>query len=97
MWKEIIRVRLPLSDARQAGRIFWEVFDFSQAPKELASFQIYVSHAPENEVMLMLEWDSKGPIQGGSDLGRSLASALKPHGRVELSTWTKAPITGNEN
>lgn len=95
MWKEIIKVRLPVPDARQAGRVFWEVFDFAQAPKDLASFQIYVSHAPENEVMLMLEWNEKGPIQGGSDLGRSLISVLKTYGRVELSTWTKAPMPGN--
>ncbi|KMY69036.1 hypothetical protein AAU61_05730 [Desulfocarbo indianensis] len=95
MWKEIIRVRLPLPDAKQAGKDFWEVFNLAHPPKELASFQVYVSHAPENEVMLMLEWDSKGPIQGGSDLGRSLLAALKPYGRVELSTWTKAPMPGN--
>lgn len=95
MWKEIIKVRLPVPDARQAGRVFWEVFDFAQAPKELASFHIYLSHAPENEVMLMLEWDSKGPLQGGSDLGRSLLGALKSYGRVELSVWTKAPVPSN--
>lgn len=95
MWKEIIRVRLPLPDARQAGRLFWEVFDFAQAPKDLASFQIYVSHAPENEVMLILEWNSKGPLAGGSDLGRSLLSALKSYGRVDLSTWAKAPVPSN--
>jgi hypothetical protein len=93
MWKEIIRVRLPLPDAKEAGKVFWEVFDFAKAPEQLASFQIYVSHAPENEVMLMLEWNENGPIQGGSDLGRSLVSALKSYGRVELSTWTKAPTS----
>ncbi len=89
MWKEIIRVRLPVPDAKQAGPDFWELFDFTHAPKELASFQIYMSHAPENEVMLMLEWNSEGPIQGGSDLGRSLLSALKSFGMVDLSVWNK--------
>ena len=90
MWKEIIRVRLPVPDAKQAGQAFWELLSFEQAPQELAGFQVYLSHTPENEVMLMLEWDSKEPVPGGSDLGRSLLTALKPYGRVELSAWSKA-------
>lgn len=87
MWLELIRVRVIEADAGKKGDDFWEMMHLTELPPGLACCSVYINAAHQNEVMLVLNWDSVEPIPGGSDLARSMAQRFRAHGMVSRSAW----------
>lgn len=87
MWLELIRVRVKEADAGKKGKDFWEMMHLNEFPPGLVDSSVYTNAAHQNEVMLMLNWDSDEPVPGGSDLARSMAERFRAHGMVSRSAW----------
>ena len=87
MWLELIRVRVKEADVNNKDKDFWEMMHLIELPPRLAGYSVYTNAAHQNEVMLLLSWDSDDPAPGGSDLARSMAERLRAHGMVSRSAW----------
>lgn len=87
MWLELIRVRVKEADVEQKSDEFWETLSPVELPPGLTGYSVYTNGAHQNEVMLVLNWESPQAASGGSDLARSIAEMLKEFGMVSRSTW----------
>jgi hypothetical protein len=87
MWLELIKVRVTEADAGKKDKDFWEMMQLIGLPPGLAGYAVYTNAAHQNEVMLVLNWESDNPVPGGSDLARSMAERLRSHGMVSRSAW----------
>lgn len=91
IWQETLRIRTKSSDARHTSREVAKFLDELTRPLDLVDFQIYLSGAHQNEVMLVMDWGSTAPDPNGSELANSLAFSMKKYGLVDLSLWRRDP------